>query len=187
MKKKLALLLAIVMVVSFMLVGCGGSIKGTWTATIDLSDALNEYLSEDGSNEMAQYFNFSGLELELVLEIEDDENYTFGADEDSLDEFVDELVEQGLEGLENYARAMGVALGSSDKAQFEQQLRNEFSGSLKAASGTYTFEDDELIIESENGNTKTFEYSGGELKYVESNESGYALEEALRKATFTKK
>ena len=187
MKKKLSLLLAIVMVMSFMLVGCSTDIKGTWVAKVDFTDMLTDNMTQS-SPTMAHYVQFSGLTIDMVIEIEDDENYTLSVDEDSVDEFLDKIVKQSIAGVE---KQLGRALSDAERKVYDQQFRKSLGNVddlVKGESGTYTFEDDKLVLEGSGGSTKTFEYFKGELSYVgSSGDANNPVEDALKEATFKKK
>lgn len=117
MKKLLALLLALVMILSmaFVLTGCdkdedddeeGGSKKvtiiGKWEAEVDMTDAINEALAVSfGDSDVKEYITASSFKVTMVLEFTEDE-LTVSCTEDSVEDAMEQLVKDFKKGMKKY-------------------------------------------------------------------------------------
>ena len=206
MKKKLAFLLAIVMVLSLMFVGCGSekdsdtktttkpltteeAVVGKWTATVDFTDVMVSGMGDMG--DMAEYFEFKDFELKLVYELKADKTYTVALDEDVTVESADKLADQMMDGMEAYItdmlEASGVDMTFEEYLESQGMTADEYKATLRdemdvsaldiSGEGTYTVDGDTIVLSEEGyDETTTFTYDDGKLEFV-SIESGVSDEE----------
>lgn len=183
MKKRIALLLCLVMVLSVALCACGSSEKdqilGTWEGSINLADAINATLAEGfaadpTTADMAEYMTISSLSIDYTLTFNEDNTYSMVVDEAQVEtamtnaaleivngmiEYLgDVLAEAGVEmTVEEYMESMGISL---------EDLTNELLGEFNIA--------DSLGDLNSEGN---FKVSDGKL-YM-SDGLDYAVDEAV--------
>lgn len=227
MKKKLAFLLAIVMVLALVFVGCdkGNSGKddtdtktttkpisteeavvGEWTATVDFTDALISSMGELG--EMGDYFTFKDFDLKFIVELKADKTYTLSLDEDVTKESLETIVDQMMDGMEDYMNDMleesGAEMTFEELLESEGMTMDEYRETLKegfdideldlTSKGKYTVDGDKVVL-SEDGadETTTFTYDDGELVFEDitsgdaDDEAVEMMKDALDGATFKKK
>lgn len=151
MKKRIALLLSFVLVLSLALCACGGgeeNLTGKWTANVDLTDMMNEELTGDPEMaDLAEYMTIDSFVLPFVLELREDGTYSMGIDEAGMNTAIDGVLadmKEGMlayfadvldveEGVEEFLTSMGLDLDA---------LMEEISAEL-VAEGTF----DELTSE----------------------------------------
>ena len=104
MKKRIAMMLCFVLMLSFVLCACGGEKKenlaGTWTGTIDMAEMFNAEIASDP--EMAKYVKMDEMKMVVVLELKEDGTCTLGLDPDSVTAAVDQMIACMSEGIEAY-------------------------------------------------------------------------------------
>lgn len=111
-KKIVSILLIAVMLLAF--AGCGKSksgdkeqFVGSWKATLDMTDVLNESLREGiGDDEMADYFEIEKFSFDVLFTFNDDGTYSTDVDQASLDKSAEAMREGVKDGLINYFEAM---------------------------------------------------------------------------------
>lgn len=112
MKKRIALLLSFVLVLSLALCACGGqkeNLVGTWTTTVNMAEMFNEDVAADP--EMSKYVHLDQLDFVFVLELREDGTCKLSVDPDSLAAAVDQLIAALTSGMEAYFADMFAAQG----------------------------------------------------------------------------
>ena len=153
MKKRIALLLSFVLVLSLALCACGGEKKpatvvGTWKADINLAEAFNEEMAAAG---MGDYVNIDSFNLPLVMEFKEDGTGSMIVDQAAMTETVDKLAADLTTGLEayftEYFKSMGLeidldeALAASGMSldDLVEEMKAEFAGEDAFAEFTNEF------------------------------------------------
>ena len=111
MKKRIALLLSFVLVLSLALCACGGSkatLVGTWKANIDLVDMLNQEMEAAG---MGDYIKLESFNLPLVLEFKEDGTGSMSVDQEAMTATIDKLAADLTAGLEAYFTEYFASMG----------------------------------------------------------------------------
>ena len=204
MKKRIALLLSFVLVLSLALCACGGgkkdTIVGTWKANIDLAEAFNEEMAAAG---MGDFINLESFALPLVMTFNEDGTGSMTVDQAAMTETIDKLAADLTAGLEayftEYFASMGLeidldeALAASGMSMDDlvEEMKAEFAGEDAFAEFTnefkYKAEDGKLYmsedLESEiNTDTyNTYELKGNALTLDIGNED---LDEEMAKYLF---
>ena len=112
MKKIISILLIAVMLLAF--AGCGKSksgdkeqFVGTWKATLDMTELLNESLREGiGDDEMADFFVIDKFSFDVVFKFNDDGTYSTDVDQASLDKSAETMKTAVKDGLMDYFEVM---------------------------------------------------------------------------------
>lgn len=116
MKKRIALLLSFVLVLSLALCACGGdkggsetktTIVGTWKVDIDMADMFNEEMAAAG---MGDFINISSFNMPLIMEFNEDGTGSMSVDNDGLQKSIEGLADDMAEGMESYFASMGLDL-----------------------------------------------------------------------------
>ncbi len=174
MKKTLSLVIAALMIISsvFVLASCGGDsssagggtgIVGKWKTEIDFSK-MADAMGSAGLGGL----DLSGKTFPLTLDLKDGGKFELTTDEDAVKSVMKELMTQlfkaqGIDDVEGYLAQANMTFDDLIK-----QSGTDFD-SMKA-SGTYTFENNELKLvnsEGEEGSTIKVELNGNELKFIE--------------------
>ncbi len=105
MKRTLSLVLCLAMVVSMMftLTGCFGEQSkyiGTWKATLDLTDIMNDELAKD--EEMGDYFKLTNFSVVMYLRFSDDGTYSMWIEEESVEKAMKKMIDDLTLGMEDY-------------------------------------------------------------------------------------
>lgn len=103
MKKRIALLLSLVLVLSALLCACGSEkdkLVGTWNTTIDMAESFNQELAADP--EMAEYLSLESLEVGYTLTFSEDDTFALTVDTASMDAAAVTLAETMTEGMKKY-------------------------------------------------------------------------------------
>ena len=144
MKKKIALMLAMVMAVATMLTGCGGKdVSGNYTANVNLvefMEAVNEPIEDAG-------VDLSNLSIDFVMSLNADKTFNFDFDTTAFkDEFrglmtdyVETVIDEILagEGLtreditDEVAQAMGYDTPDAFFDDFKNQAMAELDGAME--------------------------------------------------------
>lgn len=99
MKKQIAVILCLVMLISVLFSGCGApSIVGTWEGSVDMTQVLNEEIAA-GDESMAEYFNFEDITLDISLVFNEDGTCAMVFSEESFEAMMEKLMEQMLPAL----------------------------------------------------------------------------------------
>ncbi len=152
MKKRIALLLSFVLVLSLALCACGEkkepTVVGTWRADIKLAEAFNEEMAASG---MGDYINIESFNLPLVMEFKEDGTGSMSVDQTAMTETVDKLAADLTTGLEayftEYFSSMGLevdldeALAASGMSMDDlvNEMKAEFAGEEAFAEFTNEF------------------------------------------------
>ena len=220
MKKKLALLLALVMVLVLVFVGCDKGkdnkdddagetaasteelVVGEWSAMVDMTDYIVENMGD--MDDMTDYVDFKDLEFELIFELKDDKTYVATIDEDSLDDTMDKLLDQMVEGMAEYYDDLleeegmtfedlleeeGMTIDDFEEALREELDAEDFFDSIDIVEdGTYTVDGDTIVLTTDSDSTTTFEYKNGTLKITEvTGEGADEFADLIENITFKKK
>lgn len=107
MKKRIALLLSFVLVLSLALCACGGGEKketlvGTWNASIDIAEVYNAEIAASGDEAMAEYLSVDSFAIPLVMIFNEDGTYSLTVDKEGMDATMNGLIEDMKVGLEKY-------------------------------------------------------------------------------------
>ena len=112
MKKRIALLLSFVLVLSLALCACGGekkaTIVGTWKANIDLAEAFNEEMAASG---MGDFINLESFALPLIMTFNEDGTGSMTVDQEAMTATIDKLAADLTAGLEAYFTETFAAMG----------------------------------------------------------------------------
>ena len=112
MKKRIALLLSFVLVLSLALCACGGEKKatvvGTWKADINLVDMLNQEMEAAG---MGDFIKLDSFNLPLVLEFKEDGTGSMSVDQEAMTATIDKLAEDLTAGMEAYFTEYFASMG----------------------------------------------------------------------------
>ena len=115
MKKRIALLLSFVLVLSLALCACGGkggeeatTIVGTWRADIELADLFNQEMEAAGVGDI---INLDSFNLPLIMEFKADGTGSMSVDADAMNDTMDKLAEDLTAGLEAYFTEYFASMG----------------------------------------------------------------------------
>ena len=151
MKKRIALLLSFVLVLSLALCACGGqkaTIVGTWKANVELAEAFNEEMAASG---MGDFINIESFNLPLVMTFNEDGTGSMTVDQEAMTETIDKLAADLTAGLEayftEYFTSMGLeidldeALAASGMSMDDlvEEMKAEFAGEDAFAEFTSEF------------------------------------------------
>ncbi len=124
MKKRLAMILALVIVASLALVGCGkgGSDKealvGKWYGDIDITDMVNKEFMKGLGEDAKGLEGFKDLKMGISLEMREDGTYTLAMDEASVNAFMESAKVQTKEimiaFMEKQLKDMGVEMSAEE-------------------------------------------------------------------------
>ena len=181
MKKRIALLLSFVLVLSLALCACGGgkkaTIVGTWKTNIDLAEAFNEEMAAAG---MGDFINIESFNLPLVMTFNEDGTGSMTVDQAAMTETIDKLAADLTAGLEayftEYFASMGIemdldeALAASGLSMDDlvDEFKAEFAGEEAFAEFTnefkYKAEDGKLYMSEDLDSEISDTYNTYELK-----------------------
>lgn len=104
MKKVIALVLALVLCLA--MCACGAEsdkdkLLGTWVATVDLAEMLNEEMAGSDPT-MAEYLKIDSLEMKFVLTFNKDDTCSMAIDEDALADEIDAALDTLMDGTKKY-------------------------------------------------------------------------------------
>lgn len=152
MKKRIALLLSFVLVLSLALCACGGEKKatlvGTWKANVELAEAFNEEMAAAG---MGDFINLESFALPLVMTFKEDGTGSMTVDQEAMTATIDKLAADLTAGLEayftEYFTSMGIemdldeALAASGMSMDDlvEEMKAEFAGEDAFAEFTSEF------------------------------------------------
>lgn len=127
MKKRLAMILALVIVASLALVGCGkGNDKealiGSWSGDIDITDAVNEQFMAGLGEDAEGLEGFKDLKLVVSLEMREDDTYTLAMDEASGQAFIDSVKAQTKDIMMAYMEKMLADMGADMSVEEAMEL-----------------------------------------------------------------
>ena len=180
MKKRIALLLSFVLVLSLALCACGGkkdTIVGTWKTNIDLAEAFNEEMAAAG---MGDFINIESFNLPLVMTFNEDGTGSMTVDQEAMTASIDKLAADLTAGLEayftEYFASMGLeidldeALAASGMSMDDlvDEMKAEFAGEDAFAEFTnefkYKAEDGKLYMSEDLDSEISEVYNTYELK-----------------------
>lgn len=181
MKKRIALLLSFVLVLSLALCACGGEKKdtlvGTWKANIELAEAFNEEMAAAG---MGDFINLESFALPLVMTFNEDGTGSMTVDQEAMTATIDKLAADLTAGLESYFTeyfaSMGIemdldeALAASGLSMDDlvEEMKAEFAGEDAFAEFTnefkYKAEDGKLYMSEDLDSEISDTYNTYELK-----------------------
>lgn len=180
MKKRIALLLSFVLVLSLALCACGGqkaTIVGTWKANVELAEAFNEEMEAAG---MGDFINLESFALPLIMTFNEDGTGSMSVDQAAMTETIDKLAADLTAGLEayftEYFASMGLeidldeALAASGMSMDDlvEEMKAEFAGEDAFAEFTnefkYKAEDGKLYMSEDLDSEISDTYNTYELK-----------------------
>lgn len=135
MKKRIALLLSFVLVLSLALCACGGkeTIVGTWKTSINLADVFNQEMEAAG---MGEFINIESFDLALIMEFKEDGTGSMTVDQEAMTASVDKLAEDLAAGLEayftDYFASMGIEMDLDEALAAAGMSMDDLVGELKA-------------------------------------------------------
>lgn len=115
LRKSAALLASLGLLCAILLAcsGCGGSkdkdaLIGEWESTLDLTGMMNDEMTAGLRNdeELTSYFTISDFTVTLNLTFRDDGTYTLTADESSMEQSVDKVLDTLKDGFTRYLEDM---------------------------------------------------------------------------------
>ena len=135
MKKRIALLLTFVLVLSMALCACGekkSPVVGTWKTEIDLVETINQKMDAIG---LGDFVNLDSVNLPLVIEFREDGTGSMGVDAEAINATVNKLVADMTVDLEAYFTDLFASMG--------------LQVDLDAALATFGISMDDLATEAE--------------------------------------
>ena len=183
MKKIIGILLVAVMLLSCS--ACfSASVVGTWEASVEMKEAVMAEVDSETRDEIAKYFDFDDLTLDMALEYKSDGTYEI---EMELDELYDDLYEIIEDGLEDYLKAVleeegsGVSLDElldylgTDIEKLAKELMSEFDIEELAeditTEGNWKIEGNIIYmsdgLDEEPDDAAEFELNGNTLKIID--------------------
>lgn len=106
MKKTIALLLAVVMLLA--LSGCGtknADVTGTWRLRLELTEHVNQEVAASGGD-FADYLKLKDFYIDMIMDISADGSYTFAVDQEATNKTVDQVKSQLITGLTKHLEDM---------------------------------------------------------------------------------
>ena len=172
-------------------------IVGKWKATIDCGEYFGEVLAGSMGQEVAAFFDFSGVGFDITLTFDDAGNYTLAIDQASVEAFAEDIVDELMNGLHSYMEvALATQLGGKtldeylaannmDFAQLmaasgvnAETLAQQMSSGFDSAEneGKYTFEEGVLVMD---GDRHAYELSADSMTIEMPEDVTYELVEVL--------
>ena len=134
-------------------------IVGKWKGTIDCGDYFGEVMGASMGQEVAAFFDFSGVGFDILLTFEDNGNFTLAIDQESVDAFAKDIVDELMAGLHSYMEvALAAQLGGKTLDEYLAANNMDFA-QLMAASGLNV----ETLAQQM---SSSFENAGNEGKYA---------------------
>lgn len=156
MKKTIASVLCLCLLVGILLTGCSGpTIVGTWKGQIDMANALNNQMAQN--QEVAAFdLHFENIYLPVVMEFTAEGQRITTITEEDLTTMATAVIDQMLPGIKAYMESMGISLdtllaasGMTTEA-FMQQMVDSLTQSMNLSSvnttATYKTENGILYI-----------------------------------------
>ncbi len=183
MKKRIALLLSFVLVLSLALCACGekkeATLVGTWKADVNLADLFNQEIAAADPT-MGEHIKLDSFNLPLVLELKEDGTGSMRVDADAMTTTMDKLAADLTTGLEayftEYFSSMGLevdldeALAASGMsldelvAEMKDQFASEEAFEEFTSEFNYKAEDGKLYMSDDlESEINTDEYNGYKL------------------------
>lgn len=105
MKKLFSVVLCLLLSLSMLLTltGCfgeQGKYVGTWRASLDLTDVMNDELAKD--EEMGDYFELTDFSVVMYLEFNNDGTYSMWVEEESVEKAMEKMIDDLTLGMEDY-------------------------------------------------------------------------------------
>ncbi len=161
MKKFIALLLAMCMLLCMLLTGCSkkSEIEGFWHAEIDLTDYINE---SSGNAEISEYVTISYFCFDYFAYFNDDGTYEFKVDTDGAATMYEMVREDFKKGITEYFEAMiqennanvtveellerqGTSLDALVEESFSDEMLQDFIDSV-SHTGNYEAKEGKLYL-----------------------------------------
>lgn len=156
MKKTIASVLCLCLLVGILLTGCSApTIVGTWKGQIDMANALNNQMAQN--QEVAAFdLHFENIYLPVVMEFTAEGQRITTITEEDLTTMATAVIDQMLPGIKAYMEGMGISLdtllaasGMTTEA-FMQQMVDTLTQSMNLSSvnttATYKAENGILYI-----------------------------------------
>lgn len=108
MKKRIAMVLCLMMLLTVCLCGCSSekdALIGSWTGSVDVAEVINAGVVEGlaGSDaSLAEYLTVEHMYITMTMTFNEDDTYAVTVDETALNESVDGMVAEVLEGMMRY-------------------------------------------------------------------------------------
>ena len=106
MKKYIALLLCLVMVLSLCACGAKENLVGTWKANINMAEAFNAEIAASGDEAMAEAMKLESFDLPLILELREDGTCKLSVDPEGMAASAEKLAEALTNGMKSYFATM---------------------------------------------------------------------------------
>lgn len=160
MKKRIALILCLVMMLSVCLCGCSSekdALIGSWTGKMDVAEAINAGVVEGlaGSDaELAEYLTIEHLYITMTMTFNEDDTYAVTVDEAALNEAIDGMMDEIMDGMvlyfEDILAAEGVEMTVEELLALSGMSLDDLSAEMRAS-----FDSQEMVAElSSEGNFK---------------------------------
>ena len=105
MKKRIALALCLVLLVSLVFAGCGTDAKedllGNWECQIDVSEMVRQQIA-DGDESLAGYFDDLTLGIQFDLAFGQDDTFTMEVNREALEAAFSNMIDQAAQGMLAY-------------------------------------------------------------------------------------
>lgn len=179
MKRMIAVLLALVMVVS--MVGCSSGdadkLVGTWEADVNLSSTISEMLDSLGQDS-AEYFDFSDFSVTMVITFNDDGTYAMTLDEASTQAAFDGLMEDVEAGMVKMLEAQ-IAENGLDMTVDELLEASGMNLDDLMAEMKTSFADEDIISDMVDESTTEGNFEAKDGKLYLSDGKDFAVDEAI--------
>lgn len=137
MKKSIASVLCLVMLVSILFAGCGApaTIEGKWKGQIDMAKVLNEQLAQN-PDETLPDMHFENITLPVSMEFTAEGDCTLSFEDADSEAMFTAIIDQMMPALESYMESMGMsfdallALSGMSKDEFMKQLVDGMTASM---------------------------------------------------------
>ena len=142
MTKILALVLVLVMILSFGACSKEESITGKWSTDIDMDKMMNAAGEAEGGDDAAEFVEmmkgiFKGVTLKINLTLNEDGTYVMASDENATKAAAETIMNNIKENLPEMADFIDA-----------DSVMDEFGGDMEA-KGTYTYADGKLTLTGE--------------------------------------
>lgn len=138
MKKTLAIVLSIVMLLALTLTGCSSEkdeLIGTWMGSIDITDYMNEAFAESDPL-AAEYLQISNFTIRYYLIFNEDDTCALEVDETDLEDSFNQMLVEIEEGLRRYLEDEIAAMGVDMTVDEVMELSGTSLDQLMAESFT---------------------------------------------------
>ncbi len=150
-------------------------IIGDWECEIDITDMMADaFLSADGMDEYAEYFDIKDLSFNMIMSFDEDGTCAMELDKDSMEDCIDDLMEQALDGMVAMVEDM-TGMSLADIAAASNMSEAEFRAQLKSTLEQEASLGDDLFGDLELENETEYEIKDGKIYLGEDETMTYEL------------